>query len=118
MDKIRTLLHAYPRLISDLEFKKEKNWGYRFAQHVWFDLVCDIRFVLVSFAFGCIRMDRNTTCRLAICIPGYEKHSTHVYHVTCDKNWVCNKDTISWMDFYADIDVEIKRASIVTKVYR
>jgi hypothetical protein len=56
-------------------------------------------------------MDHNTACRLAIRIPGYEEHGTHVYHVICDKNWVRDKDTISWMDFYADIDVEIKRAS-------
>jgi hypothetical protein len=86
MGKFRILLHAYPHLISGLGSKKEENWGYWFAQHVWFDLVCDIRFVLVSFAFACIRMDRNTACRLAIRIPSYEEHGTHVYHVTCDKN--------------------------------
>ncbi|XP_039807165.1 uncharacterized protein LOC120671013 isoform X3 [Panicum virgatum] len=56
-------------------------------------------------------MDRNTACRFAIRIPGYEEHGTHVYHATCDKNWVRNKDTISWMDFYADLNVEIKRGS-------
>ena len=56
-------------------------------------------------------MDRNTACRFAIRIPGYEEHGTHVYHVTCDKNWVRDKDTISWMDFYADLNVEIKRGS-------
>ncbi|KAG2547434.1 uncharacterized protein LOC120650352 isoform X1 [Panicum virgatum] len=57
-------------------------------------------------------MDRNAACILAIRIPGYEEHGTQVYHVTCDKNWVRDKDTISWMDFYADIDLEIKRGSI------
>jgi hypothetical protein len=56
-------------------------------------------------------MDRNTACRFAIHILGYQEHDTHVYHATYDKNWVRDKDTISWMEFCADLDVEIKRGS-------
>jgi hypothetical protein len=56
-------------------------------------------------------MDRNTACRFAIHILGYQEHDTHVYHATCNKNWVRDKDIISWMDFCADLDVEIKRGS-------
>ena len=35
-----------------------------------------------------------------------------MYHATCDKNWVRDKDTISWMDFNTDLDIEIKRSSV------
>ena len=55
-------------------------------------------------------MDCNTACRFAIHILGYYEHGTHVYHDSCDKNWVHDKDTISWMDFYADLNVEIKQS--------
>jgi len=57
-------------------------------------------------------MDRNTSFRFAIRIPSYQEHGIQVYHATCDKNWVRDKDTISWMDFYADFDIEIKRSSV------
>jgi len=57
-------------------------------------------------------MDRNTAFRFAIRIPGFQEHGIQVYHATCDKNWVRDKDTISWMDFYADFDIEIKRSSV------
>ena len=57
-------------------------------------------------------MDCNTACRFAIHILGYYEHGTHVYHDSFNKNWVHDKDTISWMDFYADFDIEIKRSSV------
>jgi hypothetical protein len=57
-------------------------------------------------------MDPNTAYRFAICIAGYYEHGTHVCHDTCNKNWVRDKDTISWMDLYADLDDEIKQGSV------
>ncbi|WVZ56439.1 hypothetical protein U9M48_006970 [Paspalum notatum var. saurae] len=57
-------------------------------------------------------MDHNTACRLAIRVPGYEQlveNDRTEYHITSDKTWVRDKHTISWMDLYADLDVEIKR---------
>jgi hypothetical protein len=56
-------------------------------------------------------MDPNAACRLFIHIPAYEQHvenGRHEYYVSSHKNWVRDKDTISWMDFYADLDEEIK----------
>ena len=57
-------------------------------------------------------MDHSAACRLAIRVPGYEQlveNDRTEYHITSDKTWVRDKDTISWMDLYADLDVEIKR---------
>ena len=59
-------------------------------------------------------MDRNTACRFSIRILSYQEHGTHVIHASCNKNWVRDKNTISWMDFYADLDAEIKRSSAQT----
>lgn len=36
------------------------------------------------------------------------ENGRHEYHVSSHKNWVRDKDTILWMDFYADLDEEIK----------
>ncbi|CAN6352505.1 unnamed protein product [Urochloa humidicola] len=60
---------------------------------------------------GCLRMDRSAACRLSIRIPNYEMHGTQLCHSTREKIWVRDKDKISWMDFYADLDVEIKPGS-------
>ena len=49
-------------------------------------------------------------CRFAIRILSYQEHGTYVIHASCNKNWVRDKDTISWMDFYADLNVEIKQS--------
>ena len=57
-------------------------------------------------------MDRNTACRFAIRILSYQEHGTHVIHASCNKNWVHDKDTISWMDLYADLDDEIKQGRV------
>ncbi|CAL4976092.1 unnamed protein product [Urochloa decumbens] len=56
-------------------------------------------------------MDRNAACRLAIRIPNYEMHGTQLCRRTYEKIWVLDRDKISWMDLYADLDVEIKRGS-------
>ena len=70
--------------------------------------------VILVCSFLFCRMDRNTACRFASRIPSYQEHGTHVIHATCNKNWFRDKDTISWMDFYADLDAEIKRSSAQT----
>jgi hypothetical protein len=56
-------------------------------------------------------MDPNAACRLSIHIPAYEQHvenGRHEYHDNSHKNWVRDRDTISLMDFCADLDDEIK----------
>ena len=49
-------------------------------------------------------MDRNSACRLAVRIP-----VDNGRHDSSDLNLVRDKDTICWMDLYADLDFEIKR---------
>ncbi|CAD6344188.1 unnamed protein product [Miscanthus lutarioriparius] len=65
----------------------------------------------VNLSWVPVGMDPNAVCRLSIHILAHEQHvenGRHEYHVSSHKNWVRNKDTISWMDFYADLDEEIK----------
>jgi hypothetical protein len=60
-------------------------------------------------------MDPNSSIRVALHIVPYEQFvdgSRVVLHDSRDVNWVVDKDTMSWMDLYADLEVEIKHSVI------
>jgi hypothetical protein len=58
-------------------------------------------------------MDPDSSIRVALRIVPYEQFvdgSRVVLHYSRDVNWVVDKDTMSWMDLYADLEVEIKHS--------
>lgn len=60
------------------------------------------------------RMDRDSACHIAIRIARYDEivdSSTGVSHGPRDVSWVVDKDTMSWIDLYADLEVEIKHGA-------
>jgi hypothetical protein len=84
-----------------------------FCAMIWLDSLDLDSLFFPSFFCFLIRMDHDSSIRVTIRIVPYEQlvdSGRVLLHDSRKFTWVVDKDTISWMDLYADLEGEIKHS--------